>query len=64
LRTVAIDGLDFHVWPSKSGAIRLRLGQQEFAMSATEAEALASRLVDSAERHRSYRAAEQEKKPR
>ncbi|TDK88664.1 hypothetical protein [Mycolicibacterium mucogenicum] len=62
MRTVAIEGLDFHVWPNNRGAIRLRIGQQEFAMSATEA--LASRLVDSAERHRSYQAAEQEKKPR
>lgn len=43
--------------------MRLRIGEAQFAMTVTEALALADRLTESVERYRDYRAAEQDGKP-
>lgn len=64
MRTIAMRDLTFHVWPSPEGrAVRLRIGDAQFAMTVTEALALADRLAESVERYRGYRAAEQDGKP-
>lgn len=38
MRTIAMRDLTFHVWPSPEGrAVRLRIGDAQFAMTVTEA---------------------------